>query len=297
MSTEMTKAQREEMREKKRRRMKRNRRIKIGVVVCVVLAVIIYVLSAFVFFKVSDVEVIGITDEDGNVLTYNTYYTDDEIIAASGVETGNSLLMLIKSDIAENIEHSLPYIGSVTVEKHLPHTVRLVIEETEDFYAVSDNSGYIILNRDFKVLGSYAEVPDGCAELTGVEFSETVVGETAVFEDDAYMDRIVSVTDSCEDSGITDITKYDFSNIAAVKVVSGGRITINVGTITDLEDKLALAVKTIDVELENNPDAFIIIDVSDKERAYVRDDEEAEQMYNESETEPESESDGDDFTD
>ncbi|MCD7774872.1 MAG: FtsQ-type POTRA domain-containing protein [Clostridiales bacterium] len=294
MSTEMTKEQKALLREKKRRRLRLRRRIGLGIILCVILAFVLFLLFTFLF-KVDTVEVTGKTDSEGNISSYSTYYTSDEIISASGIDTGDSLVLMSVSGVAERIVRTLPYIGSVTVEKHYPGGVTLVIEETEDFYAIEVGNSYVVLDRSFKVLGTYESVPEGCAVLDGITLSQAVTGETAVFDDEAYKDRIETVADSCEANGITDVTAYDFSNLAAVKIIIGGKATVNLGTITDIDEKLVMAAKTIEAELTENGNEFIIVDVSDKERAYVRDDNDAKNSYEEPETEEETEDDESDF--
>ena len=49
---------------KKRRRLQIIRRIKVIGGLCAGLALVLYLLSAFVFFKISVIDVVGITDED-----------------------------------------------------------------------------------------------------------------------------------------------------------------------------------------------------------------------------------------
>ena len=89
---------------------------------------------------------------------------------------------------------------------------------------------------------------------------------------EAYKNRINTIVKACSDAGITNITKLDLSNIANVRIVLDGRITFVLGTITDLNEKLSLALRTMEAEYQNSPDAKIIIDVTDTERSYVRDD-------------------------
>lgn len=259
-------------REKKRRRLMLMRRIKVGAVLCAVLALVLYLLSAFVFFKIETIEVVGIEDAEGNVLPASSYYTDDEIIKVSGVETGDSLVRVSKSDVKEAIEKLLPYVGNVKVQRRYPSTLRLVTEDTHALYGADAGGGFTLMDDEFKVLGVSERRPYGCMKLVGVSFESAETGETAVFTDEAYKSRINTVIDACNSAGITNMTKLDLSNIANVKIVINSRVTIILGTITDLAEKLSMGLKTMEAELQNASDAKIIIDVTDSERSYVRDD-------------------------
>lgn len=259
-------------REKKRRRLMLVRRIKVGTVLCAVLALVLYLLSAFVFFKIETIEVTGVQDAEGNVLPASSYYTNEEIIKVSGVETGDSLVRVSKRDVKKAIEKLLPYIGNVKVQRRYPSTLRLVTEDTHALYGADVGGGLTLLDGDFKVLGVSEKRPKGCMKLVGVSFEDAETGETAIFTDEAYKSRINTVVEACSDAGLSNITKLDLSNIANVRIVVNSRVTIILGTITDLNEKLSMAVKTMDAEFKNASDAKIIIDVTDSERSYVRDD-------------------------
>lgn len=259
-------------REKKRRRLMLVRRIKVGTVLCAVLALVLYLLSAFVFFKIETIEVTGVQDAEGNVLPASNYYTNEEIIKVAGVETGDSLVRVSKRDVKKAIEKLLPYVGNVKVQRRYPSTLRLVTEDTHALYGADVGGGLTLLDADFKVLGVSEKRPKGCMKLVGVSFEDAETGETAIFTDEAYKSRINTVVEACSDAGLSNITKLDLSNIANVRIVVNSRVTIILGTITDLNEKLSMAVKTMDAELKNASDAKIIIDVTDSERSYVRDD-------------------------
>lgn len=265
-------ADKKALKEKKRQRLILIRKIKVGTVLCAVLALVLYLLSAFVFFRIDKIEVIGVKDADGNILPASTYYTEEEIIRVSGVETGDSLVRVSKSAVRDSIEKLLPYIGNVKVQRRYPSTLRLVTEDTHAVYGADAGGGLTLLDENYKVLGVSEKRPKGCMKVTGLSFESAETGETAVFTDEAYKARIKSIVDACNDAGIENITKLDLSNIANVRIVINSRVTIILGTITDLNEKLSMGLRTMEAELQNASEAKIIIDVTDSERSYVRDD-------------------------
>lgn len=269
---EQLKAERKAEREKKRRRLMLERRIKVGALLCCATALVLYLLCAFVLFKIDTIEVIGVEDENGNLLPASSYYTHDEIIRVSGVETGDSLVRVSKKGVKDSIEKLLPYVGDVKVKRRYPSTLRLVTEDTHALYGADVGGGFTLLDSEFKVLNVSERLPLGSMKVVGVSFESAETGTTAVFADEAYKNRINTIVKACTDAGITNITKLDLSNIANVRIVLDGRITFVLGTITDLNEKLSLALRTMEAEYQNSPDAKIIIDVTDTERSYVRDD-------------------------
>ncbi len=269
---ETAKAEKKAEREKKRRRVQLMRKIKVGAGLCIGLAVLLYLLSAFVFFKVESIEVMGIPDENGDALPGSSYYSSEEIVRVSGVNTGDSLVLVSKKNAKESIEKLLPYIGNVKVQRRYPSTLRLVVEDTSAVYALDAGGGYTILNEEYKVLGITEKMPLGSAKIVGISVVNAEIGTIAEFTDEAYKTRLDTVREKCEKSGITDITKINIENIANVSITIDGRYTFIIGTLTQIEEKLSMAVKTMEAEIADNPDVRIIIDVKDPERSYVRDD-------------------------
>lgn len=284
---ELSKAERQAIREKKRRRTQIFRRIKVGAILCAVLAVVLYLLSAFVFFKVGNIDVTftGITDENGEALTDSRYYSAEEIIRISGVDTGDSLVLVSKSNVKDSIEKLLPYIGNVKVQRKYPSTLKLTVEETSAVYAFDAGGGYTLMNEKYKVLGVTDKLPSDSIKIVGISVKTAETGTIAEFTDEAYKSRLDTVRNACSKAEINDVTKIDLSNIANVRVTVNGRFTFILGTLTQLEEKISMALQSMNSELANNPSARIIIDVTDPERSYVRDDYSPIEIYEEESSE------------
>ena len=257
---------------KKRRRLQIIRRIKVIGGLCVGLALVLYLLSAFVFFKISVIDVVGITDADGNVTEGSVFYSDEDIIKISGAETGDSLVLVSKRKTEEAIEKLLPYIGNAQVRRKYPSTLRIIVEDTSAAFAIDVAGGYILLNEEFKVLETSDKVPSGCAKVIGIPVQSADSGVTVKFTDEGYKSRIETIKSAFYDAEMSGITKIDISNIANIKVTVDGRFTLVMGTLTQMREKLIMAQKTIEKETEDNPNAKVIIDLTDPDRAYVRND-------------------------
>ena len=248
--------------------------VKVGAGLGIGLAVLLYLLSAFVFFKVENIDVTftGITDENGEALLDSGYYSSEEIVRVSGVNIGDSLVLVSKYDVEESIEKLLPYIGNVKVQRKYPSTLRLTVEDTSAVYALDAGGGYTLLNEDFKVLETVEKIPFGSAKVVGIPVATAEIGTVIKFSDESHKSRINTIAEAFSESGIPNVTKIDLSNIANIKVTVDGRFTLVLGTLTQLDKKLSTAIKTIEAETADNPDARIIIDLTDPDRSYVRDD-------------------------
>ncbi len=87
---------------------------------CVVAVIVALTVGATVFFRVERVTVSG-----------NQRYTQEEIIAASGIQLGDNLYSLNKVRIDRSIRTTLPYVGELTINRALPSTILITVTEWE----------------------------------------------------------------------------------------------------------------------------------------------------------------------
>lgn len=85
---------------------------------CLVAVGVALTVGATVFFRVESVVISG-----------NERYTQEEIIAASGIQIGDNLYGLNKVRIDQNIRTNLPYIGDLTINRALPNTIVITVTE------------------------------------------------------------------------------------------------------------------------------------------------------------------------
>ncbi|MCI8422462.1 MAG: FtsQ-type POTRA domain-containing protein [Lawsonibacter sp.] len=84
----------------------------------IVALVIALTVGATVFFRVEAVVVSG-----------NSRYTQEEVVAAAGVQLGENLFQRNKGQMSEQVLQKLPYVESLSIWRRLPNTI--VIELTE----------------------------------------------------------------------------------------------------------------------------------------------------------------------
>lgn len=75
-------------------------------------------MGATVFFQVETVAVTG-----------NSRYSQEEIIKATGIQTGDNLFRMNKYQIAHQVLQGLPYVEEVTIRRALPSTIVLTVKE------------------------------------------------------------------------------------------------------------------------------------------------------------------------
>lgn len=66
---------------------------------------------------------------DTVVVTGTQRYTQQEVIDATGIKTGDNLFLMNKYDVAQNIVGELPYIEEIRINRKLPDTLLIQVEE------------------------------------------------------------------------------------------------------------------------------------------------------------------------
>ncbi|MCI8304864.1 MAG: FtsQ-type POTRA domain-containing protein [Lawsonibacter sp.] len=87
---------------------------------CVLAVGVALTVGATVFFRVESVTVSG-----------NQRYSQEEIIAASGIQLGDNLYGLNKVRIGRSIRTSLPYIGKLSINRAPPSAILITVTEWE----------------------------------------------------------------------------------------------------------------------------------------------------------------------
>ena len=183
-------------------------------------------------FRVSSVKVVGAS-----------YYTEAQIIEASGIEIGDEMLMLDRSDVYNNIWTKLPYVNGVKMNRFF-NTVKITVEENTNLMYTEFVGKYYVLNRDFHVLTSVEDE----AELTGFlrvelpEIASLAVGSRITFENEALdTDYIVALLESLESGRVLSrVTSVDASKKYNVSYVMDGSCRVELGKVGDMALKLTL---------------------------------------------------------
>ena len=105
-------------RNKKKRRRGRGLLASVLKLLCALAVVGALTVGATVFFQVETVAVTG-----------NTRYAQEDVVAASGVQPGDNLFRLNKTDIRRQIEEKLPYVETVELSRSLPSTLVIAVQE------------------------------------------------------------------------------------------------------------------------------------------------------------------------
>lgn len=254
---------RDELRSINKKKMSRKRKIRkniltffLAVVVLSVGAVLIFSL----FFKVNTISVNG-----------ENIYSDKMIVEKSGIETGTNLFRINEEKLSEKLSKELPYIKSVSVERELPDTLVINVESTREVAAIVSNSVYVLIDETGKILDKDASVlRENVAIISNVKIKEKNEGESLVLTNEKKTDALITLLDAVKKSGLDLLTEIDLKNINDIKIKYDDRITFEVGSLTNIETKLARGVAALEKENEINAYSEGTLDLKTEPYVYFK---------------------------
>lgn len=242
-----------------RRRKNHIKRIFTGLLFFLFLAAVAVTLCFTVFFKVTTITVVG-----------ETQYTAEQIIKSSGLAEGDSLFGFSAENVSASITRALPYIGTATIKRSIPDTVTITVESAAPSCAVRTDTGYILLDKDSKVLEKTDSIDESIPvlNLSGVQKAD--VGSQIVLKDAKIMSSLSVLVNAAQKAGLN-VTYYDLSDSSNIKIVcEKGETTLKIGEVSadTIERKLLLAGEAIKREKANGNSVKGTFDLTYDGKAY-----------------------------
>lgn len=229
----------------------------------VVCAVLICVVMVFTM-RVGTITVSG-----------NIRYSAEQIIAASGIETGDFLPFLRSERIYRNIVSVYTHISKIELSKNYPSSVEIIVLETGAVYAVQVRDRWLTLDGDLRVI-EYTEDISGLIVLTLPALQQAVEGMPLVFADaEAAAFVNASLPAVIEGTEVFRFNRIDLSDKYNVRIWVNGDAEILLGNAGDIEIKLQLAGKVYKDAVAAGS-SYTVIDASDPARISAAYDAESE---------------------
>lgn len=233
--------------------------------ICIAAAVLVIFAAASVslFLRINDVVVEGVSR-----------YDDETIIEASGLEYGQNLYSIDKSEIEKSITSNCPYIKSVRVDRRMPDVIALIVVEEQPAYYFELYGEYFVLSESMRVLERTTSMTSllldyqQIIQLKTQTVKRAVVGEQIVFENEGYISYAQQMLSTFMSSELgSGISLVDFSNRFAIFFIYANRLRIDVGSIDNIYMKITIAGRIIEklgagdkgtINVENDPAYYII---------------------------------------
>lgn len=217
-----------ELREKKRKR-RSGSNIVYYIMFALLAAIIFSVLSVTVLFNTEKIVIEGESD-----------YSDEQIIAASGLKGDENLVRLSLAGIPEKMLDKLVTLDSVTIEKVFPSSIRIKVTRSVPMASFRYANQNYIISHIGRVMYIDTRNTD-CMQVIGYKPADTVIVGGFIKAEDEEQDKMVKdISAALEKANITDITLLDITDNLSVKLIYDDRVEINLGPILQLDEKMRI---------------------------------------------------------
>lgn len=188
------------------------------------------------------------------VVEGDTRYTDEEIIKASTLYVGQSLLSVNKSDAGKALVKNLPYLdgNKVTVDNASFYTLRIRVAEVAVAAAIQMEKDWMILgvnNRAMELVPE-SKIPADLVRVEGASFENKTVGKTLLDERSLRICR--TLVEAADRHNLEGMTTIDMTNKTKICIRLNERIEVVLGTETNLDNQIKALVKTLPTLYQNN---------------------------------------------
>jgi cell division protein FtsQ len=231
---------------KHKRRRKRNLSLYYFLMGLLTVSVLI-VLSLTVFFKISDVEVLG-----------ESAYQNSDIFSTAAVPIGSNLLMLDTNQVKTRILDKYLLIDNISIKKKLPSSVEITVFPAVNFFQLLSTDGrYLTVSLNNKVLSLSEERDEALMLIKGVAPSSLREGDVLGSAIDGKEVLIKNIKDAFEKGSITDIREINFISPADIRVNIENRLEVKLGSESKIDYKIQLVSAVINEKIGKNESGTI----------------------------------------
>lgn len=221
-----------------------------------VLICISVVVAMSIFFRVSRVEVEG-----------NEDYTDQQIVEATGIDTGDNLFFLNRIGAVSRMMARLPYIQQATISRVLPDKVVITVKESSAVATVQSETSSWMIDRDCKMMTAVTESEAmGLIPVKGVTALLPSVGDVIRVQegDEAKVEYLGEILLEIEVRGLQSrISEVDISDASNPTLTFDDRFIVKLGAKDDTIRKFGLFLSAAD-QLASGDMGVIDLSLDDK---------------------------------
>lgn len=218
------------------------------------------VLVFSLFFKINTISVEG-----------EKVYSDKMVTEKSGVEFDSNLFRVNEKEVSEKLSKELPYIKNVTIKRKLPDTLIINIEATKEVAAITQKGVFVLIDETGKVLDKDASIlRENVAVVNNVKIKDIIEGEQLQLDNEKKTTALLTLLGAIKKSGLELLTEIDLKNLNDIKIKYDDRITFEVGSLTNIETKLARGVAALEKENEINAYSKGTLDLKTEPYVYFK---------------------------
>lgn len=225
------------------RRRRRGRFSFLLKLLCVLLIAGATIAALTLFFKVQSIVVNG-----------SARYSEEEVIAASGIQLEDNLFLLNKYSAAQAIFEKLPYVAETSINRKLPDTIVITVRECTAAAGIVTPEGIWLISESGKLLERTDALPSGCPGIVGVTpeapapSAQLFLGEDKTLTAETLLDLVQTAGNYGMLAGIGSI---DLSDAEAITFTYLDRFTVRLPWDSDF-DYISRSVQDVVNGLESN---------------------------------------------
>lgn len=247
-------------RRRRSRRNRRYRRSRLTVPLRILSFLLIcgaIVAALILFFRVRTITVEG-----------NERYSDQEILDATGIETGDNMFLLNKYAISGEMMRQLPYIQTVQIRRNLPDGLVIRVTECESVAAVIQGDDVWLISDTGKLLERTDQAGAGALpRIEGCQLLLPTVSSTMELPADSPIseERLLELIDKLEGRGmLADVEWISCADEEILEFRYLDRFTVQLLYDADFDQKLFALEQIVEEYLEDNEKGTIILTMPDK---------------------------------
>lgn len=239
---------------------RRNRRRALGVLGVLAVLALGAIVSVNLLFKVTAFRV---ETFDRTTPADTGIYTEDEIIAALGIEQNSNLFGFSTTEKTMQLQQQFPYLDNVQVDIQLPGTVVIKVSPAREHFACMYSGGWVVLSDSLKILRSDVSQPEGLTVLTcslpadftptpgnfvmPVSYNSLLEGDaTAEAAQQSALETLMQMLDELQAQGMGDgVTELNIMDLSDLSFTYQNRIEVLLGNSNRLDYKIRLAAVAI----------------------------------------------------
>lgn len=211
---------------------RKERRARLTKTIAVLLSLVCGVLALTAFFRVEQLEIVGLTR-----------YDTQDVLNTFGIKQGDNLFFCDSLRGQKRLLAQYPYFESVSVERDLPSRMVVTVKEAQPIAAVnSTQGGWFVLDKDCRVLErTDQEGAKDAAEVLGLRTPGAEPGQTLPAEDPDVLEALKTLANGLDKVGLGGkATLYNLQDLDSIWFLYEKRFAVCVGNTKNLDHKLAI---------------------------------------------------------
>lgn len=230
-----------------------------------VMGIIIMIMFKAGFFSINNIQVFG-----------NEKTLKNKIILLSSIQEGENIFKISTRDAEKNIS-TLPYVKNAEVERKIPKTINIKVEERKPKIQFKNVSSFAILDKDGYILENADKRNEQLAEITGWSIENRIPGES-IFADNQDDEKLNFIREIVNLNIIDKLKYINMEDDDNINMVIFDEIEVVFGPINNIEYKLDLLTEVMkDIDRKKLKVKMILMNKGENPIVVLEEEEEVEE--------------------